>query len=556
MLFSTDIWKLLAGVAIFLLGMRFLEDSLQQLAGRSFKLFLKKQTASKPKAVLGGALVTGILQSSSVVNLMVLAFVGAHVMPMQNALAVVLGANLGTTLSNWIIATVGFNFNIEYIAYPLAGVFGIGMTLVKKESLLYKWSKFLFGFGFLFIGLNYMKTGMEDTVKQVDLAAFNHYPVIFFLLLGFIITSLIQSSTATMAILLSALHANAIGLFAATAVALGSEAGTSIKLLLASVKGLPDKKRVAYGNLIFNIVTSLIVFIFLLPVNRFITGVLGIGDDLLALVFFQSLVNVLAIILFYPFLKPFGRFLEKRFTAADDESHFIHKVNVRDTELAMLALENEVKHFMLHTIGFTRAVFERPDEELLKTLPGKDRGQNDMEHYYETLKQLHGETHGYAMKLQDNTTADAALTQRLEQLIASNRNTMYAAKNIKDALPDISQLRNSSNNTKYGFYRDVAGRSDDFCKKITHLLLHEKPASCFGALNELFRSVTKSYSLILQQLYRENLDAGLSEIELSTLINFNREMYTAYKSFVFALKDYLLDEKQAAYFDELPGFIR
>lgn len=556
MLFSTDIWKLLAGVAIFLLGMRFLEDSLQQLAGRSFKLFLKKQTASKPKAVLGGALVTGILQSSSVVNLMVLAFVGAHVIPMQNALAVVLGANLGTTISNWIIATVGFNFNIEHIAYPLAGVFGIGMTLVKKDGLLYKWSKFLLGFGFLFIGLNYMKTGMEDTVKQVDLAAFNHYPVIFFLLLGFIITSLIQSSTATMAILLSALHANAIGLFAATAVALGSEAGTAIKLLLASVKGLPDKKRVAYGNLIFNIVTSLIVFIFLLPVNRFITGVLGISDDLLALVFFQSLVNVLAIILFYPFLKPFGRLLEKRFTAADDESHFIHKVNVRDTELAMVALENEVRHFMLHTIGFTRAVFERPDEELLKTLPAKDRGQNDLDQYYKTLKQLHGETHGYAMKLQDNTTADAALTQRLEQLIASNRNIMYAAKNIKDALPDISQLRNSSNNTKYGFYRDVAGRSDDFCKKITHLLLHEKPASCFGALNELFRSVTKSYSLILQQLYRENLDAGLSEIEISTLINFNREMYTAYKSFVFALKDYLLDEKQAAYFDELPGFIR
>jgi phosphate:Na+ symporter len=123
-------------------------------------------------------------------------------------------------------------------------------------------------------------------------------------------------------------------------------------------------------------------------------------------------------------------------------------------------------------------------------------------------------------------------------------------------LAAISQLRNSSNNTKYGFYRDVADRSDDFCKKITHLLLHEKPASCFGALNELFRSVTKSYSLILQQLYRENLDAGLSEIEISTLINFNREMYTAYKSFVFALKDYLLDEKQAAYFDELPGFIR
>ena len=104
---------MLAGIALFLLGMRLLEESLQQLTGRAFKLFLKRQTASKPKAILGGAVVTAILQSSSVVNLMVLAFVGANVLQMQNALAVMLGSNLGTTFSSWIIATVGFKLNIE-----------------------------------------------------------------------------------------------------------------------------------------------------------------------------------------------------------------------------------------------------------------------------------------------------------------------------------------------------------------------------------------------------------------------------------------------------------
>src|SRR5580765_2025640 len=124
-----QIWKLLAGIAIFLLGMRFLEESLRHLAGRPFKLFLRKQTSSKVKAIFGGAIVTGILQSSSVVNLMVLAFVGANVIQMQNALAVILGANLGTTLDSWIVAGIGFKFNIESIAFPIAGVSGIIFSL-------------------------------------------------------------------------------------------------------------------------------------------------------------------------------------------------------------------------------------------------------------------------------------------------------------------------------------------------------------------------------------------------------------------------------------------
>jgi len=100
MLESIDIWKMLAGIAIFLLGIKFLEESLQELAGRRFKLFLKKQTQNKLKAIGGGAVVTAVLQSSSIVGLMVLAFAGAGIIHMQNALAIILGANLGTTISN------------------------------------------------------------------------------------------------------------------------------------------------------------------------------------------------------------------------------------------------------------------------------------------------------------------------------------------------------------------------------------------------------------------------------------------------------------------------
>ena len=218
---SFDIWKMLAGVAFFLLAMNFMENALRILAGRRFKLFLKKQTTSKVKAISGGAIVTALLQSSSVVNLLVLSMVGAGVVKMENALAIMLGSNLGTTLNSWIIATLGFNFNIESFVLPVAGITGICMAFINSESKWFLWCKFLFSLAFLFIALGFIKTGMEEFVKQTDLSFFNQYPLIVFLLLGILLTTIVQSSSATIALTLSALHTNAITLYVATAIVLG-----------------------------------------------------------------------------------------------------------------------------------------------------------------------------------------------------------------------------------------------------------------------------------------------------------------------------------------------
>src|SRR5574338_653367 len=205
MLVTPDKWKMLAGVAIFMLGMNFLEDGLSHLIGRPFKLFLKKQTSNRIKAVAGGTIAAGILQSSSVVNLMVLAFVGTGVIGMKNALAIILGANLGTTISSWIVATIGFQFSIENFALPLTGIFGILMMLSDKESRFRHWCQMILGFSFLFVGLNFIREGFENAVLHLDLGRLNQQPAILFVLAGFLITAVIQSSSATVAIVLSAL---------------------------------------------------------------------------------------------------------------------------------------------------------------------------------------------------------------------------------------------------------------------------------------------------------------------------------------------------------------
>src|SRR5205814_6111850 len=135
-------------------------------------------------------------------------------------------------------------------------------------------------------------------------------------------------------------------------------------------------------------------------------------------------------------------------------------------------------------------------------------------------------------------------------------NSMYAAKNIRDAQQDIVQLRNSANDVKYNFYLQLRERLLFFYQQVGQMLGDNSGKDTYRKLTELYQSVTKEYNEILQQLYKESFATGVSEIEITTLINFNREVSTSFKSIVFGLKDYLLTAEEAAYFDSLPGFIR
>jgi phosphate:Na+ symporter len=550
-----DIWKMLSGVAFLLLAMNFMENSLRLLAGRRFKLFLKTQTTSKIKAIGGGAIVTGLLQSSSIVNLLVLSMVGAGVVQMENALALMLGSNLGTTLNSWLLVTLGFNYNIENLALPVIGVAGICMAFINEESKWFAGFKFIFSLAFLFIALGYIKTGMEEFVKQTDLSLFNKYPVIVFLLLGILLTTIVQSSSATIALTLSALHTNAITLYVATAIVLGSEIGTTFKLFLASAKGLAVKKRVALGNFLFNIVTVVVIFITLRPVNYLITDVLQLKDNLYALVFFQSFVNLCCVILFFPFLQLFGKFLLKRFADIEDESFYINKVPVTDAGLAVEALENETKHLISHVIEYSLESFEL--KEIRMNEPDKYKGfyAKTTAEKYDYIKQLHGEIHAFYLKLQ-KTTTDKIETERMEQLISAIRNSMYAAKNIKDARHDIDQMRNSSNDIKYSFYLQSREKLLHFNGRLLVAMNSRNAKNHFEELTSLYQSVTAGYTETLQLFYKENMFNCVSEMEISTLINFNRQVYTSFKSILFGMKDYLLTAKEAEYFDSLPGFIR
>ncbi len=552
--YSFDIWSLLAGAVLFLIGIGFMEEATKLLAGRRFKLFLKKQTTNKVKAIFGGAVATALMQSSSVINLLILSLVGAGVLKMNNALAVMLGSNVGTTFTSWIIATFGFKINVESFALPLLAVAGLTYFFSKPNS---NWSnsfRFLIGFSFLFVGLGYMNNGMLDFVKSTNLAAFSTYPVLFFLLVGLVLTALVQASSVTIAITLSALYAKAINLPMAAAIVLGAEIGTTLKLAIASLNGSAPKKRVALGNILFNSVTALIMLLFLNPVLNLITVQLQLQDPLIGLVFFQSMLNILGVFLFFPFLNLFGNFLENRYQT-NKETIYINDTDPADTANALEALHKETNHFIAQVGLFCVHAFDPENKQFSDDIQENAFEKKSITDMYTHVKQLYGSIHSFCIRL-TNQSMSSNEVERTAKLMSSLRNAMYAAKSMKDALTDIEQLRNSSNDEKFAFFLKSKKEIEAYYKQVFLLLKESDKNRSFELLSELYNNIQLVYAEKLSHIYHDHLSNQLNEIEISTLLNFNRELITSHKSMIFSLKDFLLTRQQALYFEEQPGFIR
>lgn len=549
--------KLLAGIGLFLFAMQLLEDSLKNLSGRTFKIFLQKITKNRVGAVLGGAIVTGVLQSSSMVSIMVLAFVGAGVFTIKNAMAVILGANLGTTLDSWVVATLGFKVNIESAAYPAVFLGGL-ILILSGHRKSYKYiAHFLFGFGLLFIGLSFMKSAMEGQVKAFDFSKYADWPLATFVLIGFIMTLLVQSSSVTMAITLSALYAGAIGFAPAASIVLGSETGTTIKILLGAVGGNVAKKRVALGNTLFNIFTTIGTFIWLKQILALITHTFKISDPLIGLVTFSSLINLLSLILFIPILNPFITFLNRFFKHTDDTVNaFIGHANVKDSKTAMELFRKETEYFIHNSLIFNLSLFDidsskLPESEEFKLLNEKRKYiAMTPEVKYDFLKQLQGQLQAFYLELRPKLHHEQY--EQLNQWIAAVRNCMHAVKSMKDIGSNIHNLSQSSKDIKFNFFTSHQ-RETEAIYLLLNDVISQPDYNAAQQLRMIHDRISGSYTQSLNNFYKEALSASIEDKDITTIINFNRELYSSNKSIVMAIKDLVLDEKEAHDFVELPG---
>lgn len=551
---SINIWQLFAGLSLFLYGMFHLEDALRQLEGRSFKLFLKKHTKNKLSAIINGTLVTGILQSSSIVNLMVLSFVGAGMLSMRNALGVVLGANIGGTVNSWLVALLGFKVDLGNATFPIIAIAGLAMVIFKERKNYYQVSRFLFGFGLLFMGLDYMKQSMDAAIHNFNFAPYLNYPRVIFLLIGLLITSVIQTSAATVVIVLSALNASIIPLETAVSVILGAELGTTVKVAIGAIGGIAAKKRVALGNIMFNLASTLIGFLFLDFIIHIISEIFGITDSLFILVAFQSFINIIGALLFYFFLNRLGDFLEKSFEDKSQRATMYLSGYLNDAPEAALDLfEKEVDLFIQRVIYFSDKIFnphivsgEGTFNEHKSTILFKE--ESNLHEMYNFLKQAEGEMLiFYNQLLQSNISIENL--NRLNVLINVVRSALYASKSLKDVIHDVNEFSNSSNEIKFNSFKEFQIEMNRFNQALKDITDKSDKTEIFSDLKLLMKMVNKEYKKEILDIYDIVSKRQLSELNISTLFNLNREVYDASKLMILAVKDFLLDESQAALFD-------
>ena len=284
-----DFLALLGAVCLFLYGMKIMSEGLQKTAGSRLRSILAWMTKNRFLAIVTGIVITALIQSSSASVSMVVSFVNAGLMPLEQSLAVSFGAALGTTFTEWIIAIFGFKVKLSAFLLPLLA-FAVPMLFIKKNN--YKnIGELLIGFAFLFMGLDAISANVPDLSKSPEIFAFlqqytsmGFLSVLIFTLVGWIITMVIQSSAATFAIVLIMAAKGWISFDIACAMVLGASIGTSITPLLASLGGNAEAKKAALGHALFNLFGAVWVLIIFQPFVSMVTWVVkdlfNLGDPL------------------------------------------------------------------------------------------------------------------------------------------------------------------------------------------------------------------------------------------------------------------------------------
>lgn len=314
---SPDFKQISAGVAIFLFGMLFLEEGFRAFTGGVLERLLNNTTNTLWKSVSFGVVTTTIMQSSSLVSVITISFLSAELIALTSGIGIVFGANIGTTTGAWLIAGLGLKVKISAYAMPML-VFGIILVFQSSRGLK-GIGYILAGLGFLFLGIHHMKEGFEAFRQTIDLTRFampGYAGLFAFAGIGVFATVVMQSSHATLVLIITALAAQQVTYENALALAIGANVGTTITAILGSLSSNYQGKRLAVGHLIFNLTTGAIAIVFIsqlvLAVDATANFVGIRADDFtLKLAVFHSIFNIIGVVVLLPLVSQLVRFLER-----------------------------------------------------------------------------------------------------------------------------------------------------------------------------------------------------------------------------------------------------
>ncbi|EES89167.1 Na/Pi cotransporter family protein [Helicobacter canadensis] len=483
-----EVAKILAGVAILLVGMTNLSNGFKTFSGGLLEKILKKSTDTRFKSITFGVITTILMQSSTLVSIISISFLSAGLITLAQGIGIVFGANLGNSAGSWLIVGLT-SINISILAIPLI----VCGTLLgfQKDSLLKGIGLIFMGIGFFFLGVDYIKNGFEAYKEVMDLSRFNFEGfkgVLIFVGLGAITTGIVQSSHATLAIIIAALLSGQIGFENALAATLGTSVGGVVTAVVASFSANIEGKKLAMANCIFNFTIALIVialFPYFVDLVNLIANYLGIPQDNLALktALFHTLFNLVAVLFISLFIKQIVFILDKIIKAPKDRDMdaplFLNQNIVSYPDTAIEALQKESVHLynnayamIAHTIGFNRSDI-RGNESFDSIIQTKKwfSGNVDLDYLYKRkIKVLFDAIMEFSTKAQTYVTEEEKLAKIFAFKIAS-RNIAEATKNLKIIQTNMKVYSSSSNKALAEQYNTMRKDLGELLRSVEELKL-------------------------------------------------------------------------------------
>lgn len=525
--FNPNFKTIIAGVAILLFGMIMLEDGFKVFTKGPLQNILKKATDKLYKSIAVGALVTGFIQSSSLVSVITISFISAGLIDLVGGLGLIFGANIGTTATAWLVAGFGLKIKISALALPML-VFGLIFSFQKNAS--YKGlGNILAGLGFFFLGIHYMKEGFDVFKEYIDLTQYavsGFLGVLLYTLLGIIITTILQSSSATLALILTALSAGQIEYENALALAIGANVGTTITAILGSLGSNIAGKRLAGAHLVFNVTTGIVAIVLIFPLAKsvnFLSNIVGIAetDYTLKLAMFHTIFNIIGVVLMIPFIKRLEKFLLRVFKEKADkginEPKYLNEAVLEFPGTVITALNKETKYLfknsifeiVAHALNIHREDI-KSDKKIKKIIKKSTKDmQIDIDNlYYNKVKSIYGEIIKYVATAQKKLSLTEQQDKNISAIKTANRKMVEVIRDVKELNKNVnlaSTLDNKYMQEEYDYFRKKVSKVLRMIYLFRTSEKKEKVANKLKNLKEEARENIKSSNKVIDKLIRKEL---------------------------------------------------
>ena len=549
-------------LGLFLFGLNIFEESIKNISGKKFKNLLKKYTNTNFKAILSGTFTTTILQSSSVVGLILLAFVGAGFIPLQNAIWVIIWTNIWSALADIILGWIWLKFDTRIISMVLVWISWIFLIIFNNKNLLKNIFKLTFGLWLLFLWLSFIKDNLVTISWSFDFQNYNYLWNLFYFGIWLALTALMQSSSAMIIIVLALAGVWMIDINIWISIVMWAYLWTTSTAVIWSIWWKQIKKQVAFFNVFFNLILVIVWFLFFDYIVYFFNNILWLKNNLIfGLSLFVVWFKIFGAILIFPFIW-FFTFLIKKLIP-DKETKYgldIEKIEDVDLDISIGAIRNDIVRLIkrvfkynVNILGVDEQKILEKNFELINVLEYKKKFDIlYLDRNYSEIKAIEEKIIKYTLDIKyklDENKQD--IINNIYNIIS---NTVYSAKYIKDIQLNIDSIQDSDNRFILKKYDDFKRIIVSLYKNISQIIDWEENEEIFNQIIDCVEYIKLNDSKFLFSIGKDSLSEKMDEFELSWLINVNRYIYLSCVSIISSVKELFLDDKEKKFLQDKLNF--